>query len=184
MTLAISVGLISRAEAERFMSRIAKVTGQAIDSKQFNDNRLSSLLTRLSDDKRWNDLEAALFEHEVEIYEICQASVGELVSAHVDSTTACGHHTPTENGLMQHGHSKDHRPDLAQLKLMTVAVHPHGHWAATQVVPGQMADDGFYLPIISRAREMIGHRGGSMPAIRRWRRSALAPRSRARRIII
>ena len=42
---------------------------------------------------------------------------------------------------------------------MTVAVHPHGHWAATDVVPGQTADDGLYLPIISRAREMIGHAG-------------------------
>jgi hypothetical protein len=42
---------------------------------------------------------------------------------------------------------------------MTVAVHPHGHWAATQVAPGHRADDGLYLPIISRAREMIGHTG-------------------------
>jgi hypothetical protein len=42
---------------------------------------------------------------------------------------------------------------------MTVAVHPHGHWAATEVAPGQTADDGLYLPIICRAREMIGHTG-------------------------
>lgn len=143
----------------RHQEVIAKVTGQEIDSKQFNDNRLSSLLTRLSKDKRWDNFEAALWRHEVEVYEICQPSVGELVSAHVDSTTACGHHQVSENGLMQRGHSKDHRPDLAQLKLMTVAVHPHGHWAATQVAPGQTADDGLYLPIIDRAREMIGHTG-------------------------
>src|SRR5262249_47480505 len=143
----------------RHQEVIAKVTGQVIVPQEFNDNRLSSLLTRLSKDKRWNSFEAALFEHEVEVYEICPASLGDLVSAHVDSTTACGHHTPRENGLMQHGHSKDHRPDLAQLKLMTVAVHPHGYWAATDVVAGQRADDGLYLPIISRAREMIGHTG-------------------------
>jgi transposase len=60
---------------------------------------------------------------------------------------------------MQRGHSKDHRPDLAQLKLMTVAFHPHGHLAATAVVSGQTADDGLYLPIIGRARQMIGESG-------------------------
>jgi len=144
----------------RHQEVIAQVTGQVIEPKQFNDNRLSSLLTRLSIDKLWERFEAALWQHAVEIYEICPASVGELVSAHVDSTTACGHHTPSENGLMQRGHSKDHRPDLAQLKLMTVAFHPHGHLAATQVVSGQRADDGLYWPIICRARAMLGQAGG------------------------
>jgi transposase len=138
---------------------IANVTGQVIDSKQFNDNRLSSLLTRLSSDKHWDSFETALWQHEVEVYEICPASVGNLVSAHVDSTTACGHHKPSENGLMQRGHSKDHRPDLAQLKLMTVAFHPHGHLAATEVLSGQTADDVLYLPIMGRARKLIGHTG-------------------------
>lgn len=144
---------------ERHQEVIAKITGQIIDPKQFNDNRLGSLLTRLSIDKLWECFEATLWRHEVEVYEICPASVGDLVSAHVDSTTACGHHTPSENGLMQRGHSKDHRPDLAQLKLMTVAFHPHGHLAVTEVLSGQMADDGLYLPIIGRARGMIGHTG-------------------------
>jgi transposase len=144
---------------ERHQEVIAKVTGQVIDSKQFNDNRLGSLLTRLSSDNRWDRFEAAVWKHDVEVYEICPASVGDLVSAHVDSTTACGYHTPSENGLMQRGHSKDHRPDLAQLKLMTVAFHPHGHLAVTAVLSGQTADDGLYLPIIGRARGMIGHTG-------------------------
>lgn len=143
----------------RHQEVIAKVTGQVIDSKQFNDNRLSSLLTRLSADKRWDCFETALWQHAVEVYEICPASVGDLRSAHVDSTTACGYHRPSESSLMQRGHSKDHRPDLAQLKLMTVAFHPHGHLATTEVVSGQTADDGLYLPIIGRARAMIGHTG-------------------------
>jgi transposase len=103
----------------RHQEVIAKVTGQAIDPTQFNDNRLSSLLTRLSFNKRWDCFEAALWQHAVEVYEICPASVGDLVSAHLDSTTACGYHTPSEQGLMQPGYSKDHRPDLGQLKLMS-----------------------------------------------------------------
>lgn len=144
---------------ERHQAVLAQVTQQVIESSQFNDNRLGSLLTRLSADKRWEPFEAALWQHEVEVYELCPPSVGGLVSAHVDSTTASGHHTPQAGGLMQRGHSKDHRPDLAQLKLMTVAFQPHGHLAATTVVSGNTADDGLYLPIIARARGMIGHTG-------------------------
>ncbi len=159
----ISQGDHTKYNVEDWVARhqevIAKVTGQVIDPKQFNDNRLSSLLARLSSEPRWVSFEAALWQHSVEVYELCPASVGELVSAHVDSTTACGHHKPRENGLMQHGHSKDHRPDLAQLKLMTLAFHPHGHLAATRVMSGNTADDGLYLPIIDRTRAMVGHAG-------------------------
>ncbi len=43
---------------------IAKVSDQLIVPQEFNDNRLSSLLTRLSKDKRWECFEAALADHE------------------------------------------------------------------------------------------------------------------------
>jgi len=143
----------------RYREVIARVTGQVIWPKQFNDNRLSALLSRLSAEQRWANFEATLWRSSVEVYELCPVSPTELVSGHVDSTTACGYHPPRADGLMQRGHSKDHRPDLAQLKLMTVAFHPHGHLAATQVASGQTADDGLYLPIIARARALIGHAG-------------------------
>src|SRR5262249_51614896 len=65
---------------ERHQEVINKVSGQVIVPKEFNDNRLSSLLTRLSSDKRWNSFETALWRREVEVYEICPASVRDLVS--------------------------------------------------------------------------------------------------------
>ena len=143
----------------RHQPLLARVTGQVIVPSEFNDNRLSSLLSRVHQPARWERFEAALWHESVRVYELAQPSVGELESAHVDSTTACGHHTHHAGGLMQRGHSKDHRPDLAQLKLMTVAIHPHGHLAATQVVSGNTADDGLYLPIITRVREMFERTG-------------------------
>lgn len=143
----------------RHQAVLERVTGQQIVPAEFNDNRLSSLLSRLSQQQRWERFEAALWQHSIEIYDLASACVGGLHSAHVDSTTACGYHTPQPEGVMQRGHSKDHRPDLAQLKLMTVAVHPHGQLAATQVVSGNTADDGLYLPIIARARELFGRVG-------------------------
>ena len=143
----------------RHQQLLERVTNQVIVPSEFNDNRLSSLLSRLSQPERWERFEAALWQHSVRVYELAQPSLGELESAHVDSTTACGHHTPHAGGLMQRGHSKDHRPELAQLKLMTVAVQPHGHLAVTQVVSGNTADDGLYLPIIARVRAVFGRVG-------------------------
>jgi len=138
---------------------IEKLTGQPIVAQQFNDNKLSSLLSRLCCTKRWENFEASLWRDSVELYQLCPASLGQYKSAHVDSTTAYGHHTISEGALMQKGHSKDHRPDLAQLKLMTVAFFPSGHLAATEVVNGNRADDGLYRPIIARARQMVGEKG-------------------------
>lgn len=135
---------------------LTQLTGQSFAPSQFNDNRLTALLKRLSK-PTWERLEAALWQHSVAVYELAPASVGDLVSAHVDSTTASGYHEIQPGGLMQRGHSKDHRPDLPQLKLMTSAIQPYGHLAATAIVPGQTADDGLYLPLIARTRAMLGH---------------------------
>jgi len=37
---------------------------------------------------------------------------------------------------MQHGHSKDHRPDLPELKLMAAAAEPTGQLIASDLAPG------------------------------------------------
>ena len=141
---------------ERHLSLLSQLSGRQIRSADFNDNRLSSLLARLSKPERWERLEAALWRQSVSVYQILQPGVGGLYSAHCDSTTVSGYHQVHENGVMQRGHSKDHRPDLAQLKLMTVAAHPHGQLISTQVESGQRADDGLYLPLIARVRQVIG----------------------------
>ena len=138
---------------------LVQVTGQHFAPTEFNDNRLAALLKRLSKTRFWARFEAALWQHSVAVYDLCPISPEGLRSAHVDSTTACGFHERQPGGVMQRGHSKDHRPELAQLKLMTVALHPFGHLATTDVVPGNTADDVLYLSIIARTRVMLGHVG-------------------------
>src|SRR5512142_2259160 len=54
----------------------------------------------------------------------CDVYVLPVERVRLDSTTSCGYHTVTEDGLMQLGHSKDHRPDLAQFKLMAAVAEP------------------------------------------------------------
>ena len=60
---------------------------------------------------------------------------------------------------MQYGHSKDHRPDLTQVKLMTASADPIGQMIACDVHPGNSADDPLYVPLIERVRQILGQLG-------------------------
>jgi transposase len=126
--------------------------GQRLRAVEFSDDRLSIILRRLQD-ADWSALEADLWQATCEVYEIsCQC-------IRLDSTTSFGYHTITPDGLMQRGHSKDHRPDLPQLKLMAAAAQPTSHLLACDIVPGQSADDPLYLPLIRRVRQQLRQQG-------------------------
>jgi transposase len=77
----------------------------------------------------------------------------------VDSTTASGYVSVTEEGLFQFGHSKDHRPDLSQVKVMQSTLDPFGMPLVTQVVSGEKADDRLYVPAIQQVRQGLKKRG-------------------------
>jgi len=77
----------------------------------------------------------------------------------LDSTTSFGYHDVTAEGLLQFGHSKDHRPDLPQIKLMAAVAQPTGHSIACDIVPGHAADDPLYLPLIDRVRAQLKQKG-------------------------
>lgn len=139
--------------AERHRVTLEHLVGQPIRAVEFNDDRLGIVLHRLGSTPRWGELEEALWAKTVAVYDF------EMAGVRLDSTTSYGYHTPTEDGLMQLGHSKDHRPDLAQLKLMAGAIEPSGQMVACDVLPGQSADDPLYLPLIARIRQTLGRSG-------------------------
>ena len=112
-----------------------------------------SIILRRLHDADWSALEADLWQATCEVYEISYQCV------RLDSTTSFGYHTITPDGLMQRGHSKDHRPDLPQLKLMAAAAQPTSHMLACDIVPGQSADDPLYLPLIRRVRQQLRQQG-------------------------
>ena len=126
--------------------------GERLRPVEFGDDRLSIILRRLHD-ADWSALEADLWEATCEVYEISYQCI------RLDSTTSFGYHTITPDGLMQRGHSKDHRPDLPQLKLMAAAAQPTSHLLACDIVPGQSADDPLYLPLIRRVRQQLRQHG-------------------------
>src|SRR3990172_2023433 len=141
--------------AERHRQPLERLLGQPIRSVEFTDDRLGIVLRRLSRTADWEALEEELWAKTVAVYDLDQGMTG----VRLDSTTTYGYHTPTEDGVMQFGHSKDHRPDLPQLKLMAAAVEPSGHLLACDVLPGQSADDPLYQPVIARVRQMLGRVG-------------------------
>ena len=94
-----------------------------------------------------------LNQHTLRVYDLKPACIC------LDRTTANGHWTVTEHGLCQFGQSQDHRPDLPQVKVMLSALDPLGMPVATDVVPGQRADDPLCVPAITRVREGLGLRG-------------------------
>lgn len=143
----------------RHLTVLQRLTKQPVTVTDFNDTRLGNLLRRLSQPEHWESFEAALWAAHGSVYQLLTPALGELPSQMIDTTTASGYHTPQAEGVMQHGHSKDHRPDLPQLKLVTVSLHPHGMLATTAVRSGEQADDPLYLEMIVRARAITGRTG-------------------------
>lgn len=127
--------------------------GQPVRALDVADDRLAAILHALSDDGRWVAFERALTGRLLRVYDLAAQRV------RLDSTTASGHWHVTPEGLFQFGHSKDHRPDLPQLKVMLAALDPLGLPVATDVLSGERADDRLYLPAIARVRMGVGHCG-------------------------
>lgn len=128
-------------------------TGQAVERLDFTDDRLEIVLRRLSDDTRWAQLESTLNQHTVRVYALPTERI------HVDSTSASAYASVTDEGLFQFGHSKDHRPDLPQVKVMQAVLDPLGLPLATDVVSGERADDPLYIPCIKRVQASLGRPG-------------------------
>lgn len=136
------------------ITTLSRLLGQPLRSAvEANDDRLGILLRHLSDDHTWATLEAKLWAATLAVYDLTVEKVW------LDGTTVSGYHTSSEYGLMQLGHSKDHRPDLAQVKLMAAAAEPNGQWLACDVVAGQRSDAVLYTPLIQRVRALTGRRG-------------------------
>jgi transposase len=138
---------------ESLQHTIETLIGQLIRPVEFNDDRLTLVLKRLSELEVWHDLEAGLWRDQCDVYALPVERI------RLDATTSYGYHAIDDGGLMQLGHSKDYRPDLPQFKLMAAAAEPTGMFLAGDIHPGNAADDPLYLPLYRRVRETMGQDG-------------------------
>jgi transposase len=138
---------------ERHLETLRLCTGQPIHGLDLTDDRLADLLRTLSDDTCWANFERGLTGSLLRVYDLRPTRV------RLDSTTASGYWHVSEERLFQFGHSKDHRPDLPQVKVMLATLDPLGMPIATDVLAGQRADAPLYLPAIARVRACLHQRG-------------------------
>ena len=128
-------------------------TDQDVERLDFTDDRLEIVLRHLSDDHRWEQFESSLNQHTIRVYDLSTERV------HVDSTTASAYMTVSQDGLFQFGPSKDHRPDLPQVKVMQAVLDPLAMPLATDVISGERADDPLYIPCIKRVQDSLQRSG-------------------------
>lgn len=132
---------------------LSQALGKPVREQDCTDDRLAVLLSHLGDEPSAPGaaIELALGQHLIRAYAL------PTDTARIDMTSVSVHHVPTEpDGLMQYGHSKDHRPDLRQFKEVLGTLDPVGLPVATACVSGEQADDPHYVPIWERLVTVIG----------------------------
>ena len=152
---------------------IERISGQQVRELDFTDDRLTLLLRRLSKASTWSAIENDLGRNLLRVYDLNPERV------RLDTTTVSGYHAGGEESLFRYGYSKDD-PSLRQIKLMLAALDPLGLPLATQVLAGNLADDGLYIPAVDRVLGMVERKG--LLFVGDSKMSALATRAHIHRL--
>jgi transposase len=132
------------------LNQLLEVTLRPTDC---TDDRLAKVLTMLGHPDVQAALDAALLQRWVRLYHLPTDTL------RLDSTSVSVYHDPDEpTRLLQLGHSKDHRPDLRQFKVMLATLDPLGLPVVCPVVAGNCADDPLYAPTYDAAVAAVGTR--------------------------
>lgn len=139
--------------ASEHVQTLTACLGKQVRAVDFSDDRLGDLLEALSDVTAWRAFEVELTQWLLRVYDVQAETV------RLDATTTKTYAGVDEHGLFQFGHSKDQRPDLAQVKVNLSTLDPLGLPLTTTVVSGNCADDPLYVPEIQAVQRALG-RGG------------------------
>lgn len=124
-----------------------------LDAKDFTDDRLGSLLSAFGAEDVWNIFMSSFTCNLLKLYNISVKSV------ELDATIAQQYRSVIDDGLLQMGHSKQHRRDLPQFKSMLSNASEHNIPLLINTVSGNRADDVLYAPLIAQTRAMLGSTG-------------------------
>ena len=142
-----------QAWAGKRLETLKKLIGESLNELDLTDDRLEAVLRYLNCDENWYAFEEELGSNLLQVYDIKPERV------RLDSTTASSYCGVNTEGRFQWGHSKDHRPDLAQVKIMLSTLDPLGMPIATEILSGEKADDPLYIPAIERVRSTLKQPG-------------------------
>lgn len=142
-----------QAWASKRLETLKTFFGEELGELDLTDDRLQAVLRYLNCDGNWYGFEEELGSSLLCVYDIQPQLV------RLDSTTASSYCGVNPEGLFQWGHSKDHRPDLAQVKIMLSTLDPLGMPIATEILSGEKADDPLYIPAVERVRSTLKQSG-------------------------
>lgn len=123
-----------------------ELLGVRLRETDLTDDRLANVLTMLSGPDDQEALDQTLLADWLRVYALPQQTV------RLDSTSVSVYQDARPPaGLIRHGVSKEHRPDLAQFKVMLASLDPLGLPLACHAVPGNRSDDLLYIPAYDAA---------------------------------
>jgi transposase len=135
--------------AAKVPKTLSALWGQALRPTDLTDDRLAEVARQLSRAEVWEPLEQKVNQRQIRVYDL------NVERVRLDTTTVNVYGNPETAVLFQRGYSKDHRPDLRQFKVMLAALDPLGVLVGVDVVAGNLADDGLYLPMLARLRTTL-----------------------------
>lgn len=137
------------AEREELFNRLL---GIKLRNTDLTDDRLANVLNMLGNEEVQSELDSSLVQDWVTMYELPTE-----ITRYDSTTVSVYHETNDDAGILGYGMSKDHRPDLAQFKVMLSALDPLGLPLTCHLVNGKRADDKLYIPSYDAAVKTIGH---------------------------
>lgn len=133
---------------------LGQLLGAELSATDFGDDHLGRLLNQLGQPEVPAQVDQALNLHSLRYYRLNPA--GARVRLDSTSVTVYGEGQGAPASVVQYGHSKDHRPDLKQFKVMLAELDPLGMPLVTQLIGGQAADDGLYVPAYEQVCQATG----------------------------
>jgi transposase len=133
---------------------IEHITGWSVGEKDATDDRLGILAQELGgNDEYISEFQLQMGQGIIGAYQLPTKIV------RYDTTAFNVYHAPenAKNGVLDFGHSKDHRPDLLQFKQGLATLDPGGIPILSETLPGNRADDPCYFPAWQRMVKTIGH---------------------------
>jgi transposase len=124
--------------------------GVRLRGTDLTDDRLANVLSMLSAPADQEAVDQTLLADWLRVYALPQRTV------RLDSTSVSVYQDARPpDGLIRHGVSKEHRPDLAQFKVMLASLDPLGLPLACHAVPGNRSDDLLYVPAYDAAMRTL-----------------------------
>ncbi|HEY6411202.1 MAG TPA: DUF4277 domain-containing protein, partial [Ktedonobacteraceae bacterium] len=125
--------------------------GIELRETDLSDDRLAVVLDKIGYEKIQAQIDGEMIKEWVTVYALPSHAI------RLDSTSVSVYSAiEGKNSLIQRGHSKEHRPDLGQFKIMLSTLDPLGMPLVCQVLSGQQADDGLYVPSYDQTVRLLG----------------------------